>query len=79
MKVKAIRLLELPNLTERGDIIDWIAADAGNTKEKFLQLVEAARPWTAIWSAAERRTTDRECGSAAIGRPDLQGHPRSSG
>lgn len=45
MRVKSIRLLELPNLPERGDVIDWVAADASNTKEKFLELVEAAQPW----------------------------------
>lgn len=33
------RKLELPNLSEKGDIVDWIAA--GGTKEEFLKLVSA--------------------------------------
>jgi len=39
-------LLELPGLPEHGDVVDWATVE-GNTKEKFLQLAEQARPWTA--------------------------------
>ena len=41
----SVRLLELPELSEKGDIVDWIKA--GGTVERFHQLVETqAKPWT---------------------------------
>jgi hypothetical protein len=38
-------LLELPSLPEHGDVVDW--ARAGGTREKFEQLAEEGREWTA--------------------------------
>jgi len=39
-KAKRIRILELPNLPEKGDVSDWLAA--GGTKEELLKLAEQA-------------------------------------
>ncbi len=41
---KNIKWLELPDLEEKEDISDWI--EKGNTKEKLLQLIEAAPDFT---------------------------------
>jgi putative DNA primase/helicase len=38
-----VRLLELPDLPEHGDIVDWIKA--GGTREQFEQLVGTAPEW----------------------------------
>ncbi len=40
----SVRLLELPNLSEKGDVSDWL--DAGGTIERLRELVEAAPVWT---------------------------------
>jgi hypothetical protein len=37
---RRLRILELPNLPEKGDVVDWHAA--GGTAEEFARLVEAA-------------------------------------
>ena len=37
---RRIRILELPNLPEKGDVVDWHAA--GGTAEEFARLVAAA-------------------------------------
>jgi hypothetical protein len=46
---KRIRILELPNLPEKGDAIDWHAA--GGTAEEFARLVAAAPEYTRNESA----------------------------
>jgi putative DNA primase/helicase len=38
-----VRVLPLPDLKEKGDIIDWM--QAGGTKEQFLDLVATAKDW----------------------------------
>jgi len=43
--VPDLRLLELPNLPEHGDVVDWKAADG--TRKEFEKLAAAAREWTA--------------------------------
>ena len=40
---RRVRLLELPGLPEKGDIIDWVAA--GGTAEEFARLLTAARDY----------------------------------
>jgi hypothetical protein len=42
---KRVRVLELPGLPEKGDIIDW--ADAGGTSAELLRLVSYAPEWQA--------------------------------
>lgn len=39
-----VRILELPSLPDKGDVSDWL--NAGGTKEKLLELVERAKPYT---------------------------------
>lgn len=39
----SVKVLELPDLPEKGDVSDWIKA--GGTKEQLLALVEAAPEW----------------------------------
>lgn len=41
----SIRVLDLPGLPEKGDVIDWAAA--GGTREKLDALIEMATPWAA--------------------------------
>lgn len=40
---KRVRVVELPNLPDKGDVSDWIAA--GGTKEALLAIVKAAPDW----------------------------------
>lgn len=42
-RAKHVRVVELPNLPDKGDVSDWIAA--GGTKEALLALVKAAPDW----------------------------------
>lgn len=42
-RAKRVRVVELPNLPERGDAFDWI--EAGGTKEALLALVKTAPDW----------------------------------
>jgi hypothetical protein len=62
-----VRVLELPGLNAKGDIVNWI--DAGGTPESFWKLVESEAPlWcrqtiraqaTASWSSDAQRTSNR--------------------
>ena len=42
-KAKRIRVLELPNLPEKGDVSDWL--EQGNTREDLLELIEATEDY----------------------------------
>jgi len=42
-RAKRVRVVELPNLPEKGDAFDWI--EAGGTKDGLLALVKAALDW----------------------------------
>jgi len=42
--VNSIKIINLPGLPKKGDLLDWIK-DPENTKEKFLSLVESAAIW----------------------------------
>lgn len=46
----SIRILELPGLSEKGDVSDWIAA--GGTREKLLQLAKTTPEYTPTNSGA---------------------------
>jgi hypothetical protein len=41
---KTVRVLELPDLPPKGDVIDW--ATAGHTVEQLHDVIEKAEPWT---------------------------------
>lgn len=41
---KSVRIVELPNLPDKGDVSDWLAA--GGTREELQRLAEAAPLWT---------------------------------
>lgn len=43
-QASSIRVIELPNLPERGDVSDWL--DAGGNEETLCLMVEAAAEWT---------------------------------
>ncbi len=43
-KVKSIKVIELPGLAVKGDIVDWIKTP-GNDKARFFELVEQAKEW----------------------------------
>ena len=47
----SVRVLDLPSLPPKGDVVDWAAA--GNTVERFWQLVETAPNWTAAAAPQE--------------------------
>src|SRR5262249_40224715 len=47
-----IRVVELPDLPPKGDIVDW--QKAGGTREKFDELVERAPDWKPQPEQAER-------------------------
>jgi hypothetical protein len=46
---KSVRLLELPDLPDKGDVSDWLAN--GGTAERLWQLIESAPQYTAAKSA----------------------------
>jgi putative DNA primase/helicase len=41
----SVRIVELSNLPEKGDVSDWLTA--GGTKDELMRLVDAAAQWTA--------------------------------
>ncbi|MCP3967057.1 MAG: hypothetical protein GY718_12020, partial [Lentisphaerae bacterium] len=41
---KAIKIISLPDLAEKGDVTDWVKA--GGTKERLLELVKQGKVWT---------------------------------
>jgi hypothetical protein len=82
-------LLELPNLPEHGDIVDWVKA--GGTDEQFAELVAQAREWTAYGPPEEELDIEsieirpgmvdiynvkvRDCGIVAVGAEQLNHFP----
>jgi len=50
---KSVKIVELPSLGDKGDIIDWL--DMGHTKDELLEL-EASRP---EWQPSEGTTTQK--------------------
>jgi putative DNA primase/helicase len=52
----AVRVIELPGLPPKGDIIDWIKA--GGTREKLDELLRQAKPWTS--DKADKAAGDHE-------------------
>jgi len=42
--VPSIKVVALPGLPEKGDILDWVK-EPGNTKEKFIEIVESSPTW----------------------------------
>ncbi|KXK28784.1 MAG: hypothetical protein UZ01_02524 [Candidatus Brocadia sinica] len=44
-KVGELRVVELPGLQEKGDVIDWVKVQ-GNDKTKLMELVQVAQIWT---------------------------------
>ena len=53
--VKSIKILNLPNLPEKGDVSDWIIAEKEGQREKLLHLVEATIPLTSIDLLGEKK------------------------
>jgi hypothetical protein len=49
----AVRVLNLPGLGPKGDVINWAAG--GGTVKELLDLIEHARPWQATASSGEDR------------------------
>ena len=45
----SVRVLELPGLRPKGDLIDW--KEAGGTRAQFLELLDQAKDWTAAEQA----------------------------
>lgn len=43
-KAKSIKIIDLPGLPEKGDVIDW-ARQEGNNKARLLELIAAAPEW----------------------------------
>ena len=42
-RAASIRVVELPDLPEKGDVSDWL--DAGGTVEELMEIVKEAEPW----------------------------------
>ncbi len=52
---ESVRIVELPGLSDKGDVSDWLAA--GGTKEKLVALIKAAPDWQPTaepWPELER-------------------------
>ena len=62
-----VRIVKLPNLPPKGDVVEWIAA--GGTKEEFLRIVEETEPVTAEqikeWMVTSKKTSPRS-------QPDIE-------
>ena len=66
---KRIRVLVLPDLPPKGDVVDW--ANAGGTREQLDALVEQAQDWKAPGGSGEQQTTeDEEAKAKAKSRED---------
>jgi len=46
-KVKELKIVGLPGLQEKGDILDW-SRTAGNDKAKLIEIIKDASPWTPV-------------------------------
>lgn len=57
-KARSIKVIELPDLPEKGDVSDWLAA--GHTVEELKAVVEA----TAEWQPANESATPEQSGEA---------------
>ncbi|MEI7636318.1 MAG: CHC2 zinc finger domain-containing protein [Syntrophus sp. (in: bacteria)] len=44
-KCPSIKIVQLPGLPDKGDIVDWVK-DPGNTRKKVLELIAATAEWT---------------------------------
>ena len=55
-KVKELKIVELPGLSEAEDVIDW-AKIPGNTKEKLVELVKSTPQWTPKEDVKHNSTT----------------------
>jgi putative DNA primase/helicase len=53
----SIRLLELPGLSEKGDVLDWIN-EAGNNAEALRDLIDKAPPWAPAEDEDEPRSPE---------------------
>jgi hypothetical protein len=47
---RRVRVLDLPNLPQKGDVVDWLAA--GGTPAEFVRLIEAAGEYTSDGNSA---------------------------
>lgn len=70
----SIRVLRLPGLSEKGDVLDWIAAQ-GNAppdeiKARFLALADAAEPWSPPPVAVKNGVIIPPAGDEAGDAPD---------
>ena len=70
---KAIKIVRLPDVPAKGDIVDWIAA--GGTREQFLEVVKAAPPLTAADVAAWKPSDSRQAGFNLVRLRDLLSEP----
>jgi putative DNA primase/helicase len=60
---KRIRVLRLPDLPDKGDASDWLAA--GGTREEFDCLVEQAPDWQPVLTEASADDSDAKANAAA--------------
>jgi hypothetical protein len=61
----SVRVLELPDLPPKGDILDWIKA--GGTREKLDELLRQAKPWAP-------RTEETKAEELRQEEPQINGH-----
>ena len=63
-KVGEIKVVELPGLAEKGDIVDW--KEAGGTKEELLGLIKEAPLWKSTAVPASKTTDGPKRGQAVV-------------
>jgi energy-coupling factor transporter ATP-binding protein EcfA2 len=79
--VASVRVLRLPDLPEKGDVLDWIETP-GNDKARFLELAASAVPWEPSAPSAEvvqarrKRSRDRDPSASPDESPGGRGAER---
>jgi len=77
----SVRVLRLPDLPEKGDVLDWIETP-GNNKGRFLELAASAVPWEPSAPSAEvvqarrKRSRDRDPSASPDESPGGRGAER---
>ena len=61
----SVKIVELPDLPEKGDVSDWL--DAGHTREELLGIVEAA----VLWMPTKQHPQDRPTPKKKLSQADI--------
>jgi len=69
-KAKSIRVLELPNLPEKGDVSDWL--DAGGTEDQLCKMADALPEWIPVANNGHAPSSQAQPKIQAVCMADVQ-------